>query len=121
MEIKRINRNQSFKALNFNNVTVFDRQYIKNDFKELKKLGEKYNIRLTSVYSDVPDFSAIDIDVKPLNKDNLKFLQKIFPPTGRSTFKTGYIYIDETLKPSILDSVNDAIKNLCRKIGNIEE
>ncbi|MBP3847500.1 hypothetical protein J6I39_07090 [bacterium] len=121
MEVKRINRNQSFKALNFNNVNVFDRQYIKNDFKELKKLGEKYNIRLTSVYSDVPDFSAIDIDVKPLNKDNLKFRQKIFPPTGRSTFKTGYIYIDETLKPSILDSVNDAIKNLCRKIGNIEE
>ena len=116
MEIKRINNTQSFKALNFNNVTVFDRQYVKKDFKELMKLGEKYNIRLTSVYSDVPDFSAIDIDVKPLKKDNLKFWQKILTPTGRSSFKTGYVYIDEPLKPSILDSVNEAIKNLCSKL-----
>ncbi len=116
MEIKRIDNNQSFKALNFSNVTAFDRKYLKKDFYALMKLGEKYNIRLTSTYSDIPDFSAIDIDVRPLKKDNLKFWQKIFPPTGRSSFKTGYTYIDDPLKPSILNSVNEAIKNLCSKL-----
>ena len=106
----------AFKGLDFTNVTVFDREnYVKKDLKILKELGTLYDIRLTSTYSDVPDFSAIDIDVKPL-KEGLNFFERLFCPTGRATFKTGYVHIDEPLKPSITGSVNIAIKDLVKKI-----
>ncbi len=100
------NNTQNFQALNFYNVSTKDRIFVKKDFKKLQELGEKYNIRLTSTYADVPGFSAIDIDVKPLNK-NLSFLRKLFPPMGRSTFQAN--------KNSILESVNEAISDLTNK------
>lgn len=108
MNVGKIDNSQSFQALNFSNVSTADRIFIKNDFKKLQELGEKYNIRLTSTYAGIPNYSAIDIDVKPLNK-NLSFFRKFFPPIGRSTFQSG--------KTSILDSVQSAINDLTQKIN----
>lgn len=107
MNIGKIDCNQSFQALNFNNVSTVDRNFIKKDFKKLKELGKEYDIRLTSVYSNSPDGEIIDVDVKPLNK-NLSFWEKLFPPIGRDSFFT-----NET---SILESVYRAIKDLAYKI-----
>jgi len=108
MNVTPINSNQSFQALNFSNVSTADRIFIRKDFKKLQELGEKYNIRLTSSYAGVPNFSAIDVDVRPL-KQNLSFWKRLFPPTGRSTFTTN--------ENSILDSVRNAIKDLAVKTG----
>lgn len=105
----------SFKALDFKYVSAKDRQiFIRKDFKDLQELGKKYDIRLVSVYDMNPDFEAIDIEVRPL-KDGLNFFKKLFRPTGRRTFKTGYVTFDETA-PSITHYVKDAIADLLNKI-----
>lgn len=108
MNIGKIDNNQSFQALNFNNVCAKDRVFIKNDFKKLKELGEKYNIRLTSIYTNTFDFGVIDVDVKPLNK-NVSFWQMLFPTIGRSTFHSD--------KMSIIDSIKSAIQDLAVKMN----
>jgi len=106
MNISKINSNQSFQALNFQNVAEADRKFIKNNFKQLKELGEKYDIGFVSTYADVPGHSAIDVSVKPL-KENLNFWQRLFPPRGMSTFQTN--------KNSIFDAIDNAIADLLSK------
>jgi len=100
------NNTQNFQALNYHNVSAADRIFIRKDLRKLRELGEQYNIRLTSSYADVENFSAIDVDVKPLSK-HLSFWRKIFPPIGHSTFQPN--------KTSILESVQKAIKDLAGK------
>lgn len=106
MNITPINSNQSFQALNYHNVSGADRIFIRKDLRKLRELGQQYNIRLISSYADVENFSAIDVDVKPLSKD-LSFWRKLFPPIGHSKFQPN--------KNSILGSVQDAIKDLAGK------
>ena len=115
--MSNINGAISFKGLNYDNVTIYDREFfIKKDIKKLEELGKNYDIRLTSTYSDIPDFSAIDIDVKPL-KDGLSFFKRLFRPIGKATFKTSNNYLDESQKPSIVNSIEEAIANLGKKMA----
>ena len=82
------------------------RKYIKNNFKQLKELGKKYDIEFVSTYADIPEFSAIDVSVKPL-KENISFWQRLFPPRGMSTFQNN--------KNSIFDAIDVAIADLLSK------
>ena len=111
MNIGRIDGSQSFSGLNFNNVSTNDRIFIKTNFRKLKELGQKYDIMLISAYSDKPEFSAIDIYVKPL-KENLNFWERLFPPRGTTTFEAKKTNLFEPLQKNILDSINDALNNL---------
>jgi len=116
MNIQKITQAQAFRGLNIDNVSTEDRElFVKKDFSALKKLGEKYDIRLVSCYTDMPDMAGIDIDVKPL-KEELSFLQRIFPPRGTNVFKTGYITPNKANTPSIVDYVKEAISNLNIKL-----
>ncbi len=113
MNIQSVKNNQNFQGLNFKNVCNNDRIFVKKDFKDLKYLGERYDIKLTSTYADIPGFSAIDIDVTPL-KNTLSFWERLFPPVGRSTFKKSND-IGKQQNISIVDSVHEAIDNLTKK------
>jgi hypothetical protein len=114
MDVKRIDNSQSFQALNYECVAKSDRLHLYKHLKELKKLGERYNIRLISTFADAPGFSAIDVNVTPLKK-GLSFWQKIFPPIGRSTFKAPQT--PSVNNPNnLLNSVQKAIKNLTDKM-----
>ncbi len=117
MQIQNINAAQSFKGLNFDDVSTHDRElFIRGNLKGLNRLGQKCDIRLTSCYSDVPDFSAIHIEVKPL-KDGLSFFKRLFRPNVQSMFKTGYVHISEKLKTKedFLKAVDDAVFELGKK------
>ena len=110
---------QNFRGLNYYNVSTADREhFVRNSFKELKALGEKYDIRLTSCYANIPGFSAIDIDVRPL-KTGLNFIQKIFRPTGTNTFISGYSHPDEVLttKEDFMNAVHGAVQNLKDRVN----
>ena len=119
MKITQINSNaQNFKQLNIKSLSAIDKQnFVQGNISKLKELGNKYDIRMVSCYSDIPGFSSIDINVKPLGK-GFNFMEKLFFPTGRSTFKTGYTYIDETLKTKkdFMKAVHDAIQDLHKKL-----
>lgn len=108
MNIGKIDNSQSFQALNFDNLCSFDKNFIKNDLKKLQQLGEKYNIKLTSVYANTAKFGIIDVDVKPLN-ENLSFWERLFPPIGRDTFHTN--------ENSIMGTVKNAIQDMASKIS----
>ena len=107
MQVQKINNSQPFLGLNIHNVAISDRHIIHNDWKKLLELGEKYDITLTSTYADVPGFSAIDIDVRPL-KDGLNFLQSLIRNTGRSTYQ-------EQENKTFMQAVHDAIDSLNKK------
>lgn len=97
---------QSFKALNIDNLCVSNRNFLrKYELERLKDIGKQYDISLTSIYEGVKGYEAIEIDVKPLRK-NLNFFKKFMRPTGRSTY-----VLDEN--NSIIESANEAIANLC--------
>lgn len=104
----------SFKGLDYSNVSTADRDFVKKEFKKLNDLGKIYDIRLTSTYADIPYYAAIDVDVKPL-KSSLKFFERLFCPIGRSTFQT-FTHQDGSLKPSIVNSVREAIIDLGKKM-----
>ena len=116
MNIGRIDGNQSFSGLNFNNVSTNDRIFIKTNFRKLKELGQKYDIMLVSAYSDKPEFSAIEIYVKPL-KENLKFFEKLFPPRGTTTFEAKKSYLYEPGRKTIIESINEAISSLIHTLS----
>ena len=105
----------SFKGFDFRNVIMKDRVYIRNDFTKLLELGKKYDITLTSTYIDVPDFAAIDINVRPLKKD-VSFFKKLFRPVSKKTFQIGDRENDMSANPSVLKFVEDAITNLNNKL-----
>jgi len=109
MNVGKIDNTQSFQGIDFRSVCKFDKTFIKKDLEKLHKLGEKYDIKLTSIYTNTLDFRVMDVDVKPLNK-NLSFWEKFFPPIGRSTFHTN--------ENSIIESVQNAIEDLALKIKN---
>ena len=111
MNIGNINGNQSFSGLNFNHVSTNDRIFIKTNFRKLKELGQKYDIMFISTYSDKPEFSAIDIYVKPL-KENLNFFERLFPPRGTTTFEAKKTSLYEPGRKTIFESINEAINNL---------
>ena len=118
MYIQNIGTRQGFKGLNYDNVSTEDRKlFIKGNLQGLNRLGQKCDIRLTSTYSDVPDFSAIDIEVKPL-KEGLSFFKKLFLPKVTSSFNTGYVHISDKLKTKeeFLKAVDDAVFQLGKKI-----
>lgn len=117
MQIQNINAAQSFKGLNYDDVSLRDKQlYIKGNLKGLNRLGQKCDIRLISCYSDVQGFSAIDIEVKPL-KDGLSFFKRLFRPKVTSSFNTGYVHISDKLKTKedFLKAVDDAVFQLSKK------
>ena len=116
MNIGNINANQSFSGLNFNHVSTNDRIFIKTNFRKLKELGQKYDIMLISAYSDKPEFSAIDIYVKPLKK-NLSLWERLFPPRGTTTFEAKKSYLYELGRKTIIESINDAINNLAHVLS----
>ena len=118
MQIQKINGAQSFKGLDFDNVSATDKNlYIRGNLKGLNRLGQKCDIKLTSCYSDVPDFSAIQIEVKPL-KDGLGFFKRLFRPYVQSMFKTGYVHISDKLKTKedFLIAVDEAVSKLGKKV-----
>ena len=118
MRISRIDNAQNFKQLNIKSLSAVDKQnFVKGNISKLKDLGKEYDIRMVSCYSDIPNFSSIDINVKPLGK-GYNFIERLFFPTGRSTFKTGYTHIDETLKTKkdFMNAVHDAIQDLHKKL-----
>lgn len=114
MNIGKIDNAQSFQALNFKNVSTADRKFIIKDFKELQKLGKKYNIRLTSTYAEVFGFNVIDIDVKPLSKD-LSLWKKLFPPIERRTYEADGTSTGDTF----LERVYEAIE--CLKLRMVKK
>lgn len=110
---------QNFKALNINEVCAFDSKHvIRNSFKELKKLGEQYDISLISCYADSPEYLAIDVDVRPLRK-GMGFIKSLFRPIGRSTFMAKYSDINnlDNHNDVFLKTVHNAIADLQRKIS----
>ena len=119
MRLNEVNSAQSFKGLNFYNVSAHDgKNYIKKNFSKLKELGKKYDIRFTSCYANLPNFSAIDIDVRPLKK-GMSFFKSLFRPTGRSTFYSGEIRDDVIVqKDNFMELVDEAIADLARKTAN---
>ena len=110
-----INR-QNFKSLNYTNVSTLDRTFIKNNFSELKKLGERYDIRLTSSYSNIPGFNAIDIDIKPLKK-GMSFIKSLFRPTGYSSFITETSENLLKTKDEFMQAVKEAVYDLNCKVN----
>ena len=116
MNVLPVNNNsQNFKALDFRNVCASDRRFVQKEFKKLKELGERYDIQLTSTYMGVPDYSAIDIIVKPL-KEHANALKRLFTPKGNATFRIGCASIDDGLRGSLSDSVCDAIRDLNKNL-----
>lgn len=107
---------QNFRGLNFTNVSTLDRPFIKNNFRELKQLGEQYDIRFTSCYANDPSFDAIDIDIRPLKK-GMGFIKSLFRPMGTSCF------IAETSanllksKEGFMQAVHEAIADLKNKVN----
>lgn len=111
MKITTDNHQQSFKALNINNLCVSNRHFIrKYELERLQDIGKNFDISLTSIYEGVKGYEAIEIDVKPLRK-NLSFFKKFMRPVGRSTY-----ILDEN--NSIIESANEAIANLCHLLQN---
>lgn len=115
MNILPVNDSQSFKALDFRNVSTSDRRFVQKEFKKLKELGERYDIQLTSTYMGVPDYSAIDIIVKPL-KEHVNILKHMFAPKGNATFRIGCASVDDSLRGSLADSVCEAIRDLNKNL-----
>ena len=119
MNIAQVNASQSFKGLNFENVSTLDREhFIKSNFKILKQLGKKYDINLTSCYEGIPGFSSIDIEVKPAYKAG-GFITKFFRPTGRSQFYVEYTSHDKPVNTTqdFMKSIDEAISDLKNKLG----
>ena len=118
MKVESLKSSPNFKSLNYNCVTNYERKlFIRSNFRELKELGEKYNITLTSCYADTPAISTIEIDVQPLKK-GFGFLKRFFTPTGKSSFRTGYDSIEEPekTKEDFMNSVYEAISDLKSKL-----
>lgn len=114
MQNLQINDSLSFRGFNYHKVSGVDRNIIRKDFKQLRQLGKEYDIILTSVPSDVHDFTSIDIVVRPL-KENLGFFKRIFCPTGKSNFKVDH-YSDGAVEDSIVYDVEVAIEDLKNKL-----
>ena len=102
---------QAFRGLDYSNVSTKDRVFIKKEFKELRELGQHYDIRMVSTYANVPNMSAIDVDVKPL-KDGLSIIQRILRPVGRAVFQSDFA----ENKNSLVHTVEEAIEVLGKKM-----
>ena len=107
---------QSFKRLNITNVSTWDRPFIKSDYRELKKLGEQYDIRLTSCYANDLSFDAIDIDIRPLKK-GMNFIKSLFRPIGNSCFITETSENILKSKEEFMQAVHEAIADLKNKVN----
>ena len=114
------NCSQSFKGLNFTNVSTIDRELlIRGNMKKLKELGDKYDIRITSCYdASNPGATFVDIDVMPLGK-TLSFFKKLFRPMGNSSF-----FAEETeatnksdIKAKFINAVKEAVADLGEKLS----
>ena len=112
------NYSQSFKRLNFTNVSTVDRELlIRGNMKKLRELGEKYDIRITSCYdANHPYATFVDIDVMPLRK-TLSFFKKLFRPAGNSSFLTEETEAANnlTVKEGFINAVNEAVSDLGKK------
>ena len=106
MQIYSVNNSQNFKGLDYKNVLANDKTIIEKELPKLKQLGEKYDIKLTSSFYEVPDFAAIDISVRPL-KSALSLWQRIFGPVGKASFKTGAENKEKTLSDSVEKAIAD--------------
>lgn len=113
----KISDSLSFKGLDYQKVSNRDRWlFIRKDYSELRNLGKKYDIKLTTVNNLLdPCKSYIDIEVKPL-KEGLSFFKRLFRPSGSSKLITGYVAIDEQTIPSIARYVKYAINDLSKKL-----
>ena len=112
------NYSQSFKGLNFTNVSTVDRElFIRGNMKKLKELGEKYDIRITSCYDSKHPYAAfVDIDVMPL-RAKLSFFKKIFRLAGNSSYMTEETEAanQSTVKKAFMSAVNEAVDDLGKK------
>jgi len=119
MNIASVNSSQVFKGLDYTHVSTIDREkFIKSNYKKLNKMGEQYDISITSCYSSVPELSAIDIEVRPL-RQGLNFIQRLLRPTGRSSFETDLTEFTAGQKPAaeeFITCVEEAIVDLGKKL-----
>ena len=118
MNIASINPSQSFKGLNYENVSTVDRErFIRGNLKQLNEMGKNYDINVISLYTSDPNVSAVDIDVRPLKK-GLNFFQRLFRPIGRSSFAVECAHLNEKLhvKEGFINAVHEAVKDLSKKI-----
>ena len=108
MNVSPINNSQTFQGLNCRYLAKEDHRFIKDDLEKLQELGKKYDIKLVSSFEGIPNFAGIDVVVRPL-RENINFINRMYAPTGRSTFNTGHAFAGEV---TIVDSVLEAIRNL---------
>ena len=117
MQIQRINNSTNFKGLDIENVSVLDREFfVRGNYKELSRLGNDYDIRLTSFESKKTGLAYINVIVKPLKK-GMSFFKQLFRPEGESNFKLSFN--TEEARAGIISSVKDAIKDLHSKVNHI--
>ena len=95
MNVIAIN-NTHFSGLNYSKVNKSDMRYVRDELPELKKLGEKYDIRLESKTLEIglkDYYDTIKITVAKL-KDNLHSFQR-----GFSKKRSNYFFMEKAPYP----------------------
>ena len=96
---------QNFKALNYSKVYGDGLKHVKKELPQLEKLGEKYDIKLSSSFDPLVDENLINVYVSKLNS-KYNFIRELFSYRGHGCFRSN------CHSESLLDVVNRAIKTL---------
>ena len=105
MKINDIGQNQNFKSLNIENIRHRDRKFIRIHLKELKKIGQNYDITLKYDFDYESGKHYIGIKVKDL-KEKFNFIKRFFRPSGKSK------YYRDDINTTFLGKTDEAIENL---------
>lgn len=100
MQISNNYNAQNFKALNYSKVYGDGLKLVKKELPQLTKLGEKYDINLSSYFDALSDSDYIRIYVHHLNKKP-NILKRLFSYKGYENCKVDSESITNCVKKAI--------------------